>query len=287
MVLADAEQPNTFVVWADTALVYTTDAGVTWRSVPAPRNAVAQLTGPIVAATTILLVNGVLLAQLAPGYRLAELTLGQRSTWRPVDAALFSLIQTMSPSVILAGNTVEAFALDPQDSARIYAAMPLGAKGVDIFRSDDSGDTWQNMLTLPTTERVQLWTAQQHRVYVEDLFDQKPVPYLFYASQDGGASWAGSLLHGERASSELVSVSPGGVVLTCNFTSVGDVNTGSLFRLDTTTGAFTMLATNAALAMQNGSVGLVVDGAQPQFISLTALDTYAFPLPNEGVPLRR
>lgn len=54
---------------------------------------------------------------------------------------------------------------------------------------------------------------------------------------------------------------------------------GSLFRLDTTTGAFTTLATNAALAMERGGLGLVVDGAQPQFITIDAYDTYAFPLP--------
>lgn len=271
VVLADTQQADSFLIWLPSggATFFTLDAGVSWHSLDLPPGAVSHpyslVAGHLLAATT---------TPGAADWHLRATILGSdgNSGWQQIDATLPDLhFPQYGPNYI---NEPQAIAAAPDDPAHIYIITGNDAGVMQVFATRDSGQSWQLLYDLPTANRVALWTALDHRVYVEDLEDRDAPSYQFFYSADAGAHWLGIGMH-LRTGGEDVWVSPDGRIVTRVEISAAEDN---IFTLDPTTGSFALLDAAAALG-PGGYMGVVVDGSTPSFIYGTALDTYAFSLP--------
>lgn len=271
-VFTDTQQADTFMVDAigfTSAFYFTLDAGVTWHSLVVPASTSLRpysLVAGHLLATALGIGTGV--------WHLQETIIGAsgNSVWQQIDSNLPDLhFPQYGPDYV---NEPQAIATAPDDPARIYLVTVTDAGVMQVYATSDEGQSWQLLYQLPTAKRVKLWTALDHRVYVEDLDDRDTPSYQFYYSPDAGAHWLGIGMH-LRTGGEDVWVSPGGRVITRVGVSATEDN---VFTLDPTTGSFTML--DAKTALGGGAyMGVVVDGPAPSFIYGTARDTYAFPLP--------
>lgn len=272
VVLADTQQPDTFLIWLPTTqnedAFFTLDAGVTWRSLVVPANTSLRpysLVAGHLLTTTLGIGTGV--------WHLQETIIGAsgNSAWQQIDGNLPDLhFPQYGPDYV---NEPQAIATAPEDSARIYLVTSNDAGIMQIFATVDDGQSWNLLYQLPTANRVALWTATHHGVYVEDLDDRDAPSSQFYFSPDAGAHWLGIGMH-LRTGGEDVWISPGGRIVTRVGISATEDN---VFTLDPTTGSFALVASNVTLG-SGAYMGVVVDGPVPSFIYGTARDTYAFPL---------
>jgi hypothetical protein len=270
-VVADSEQPDTYVVGPGAfgsnlppTIYETIDGGAAWHALAPPSGYEISV---IAASTTF--VNGYFFTYLNPtaggSPRFAELP--PEGAWRMLDEHLPYALTQGAPENFY--NTPEAFSVDPADPTHIYAAMDTGPEGVSLFSTQDSGITWKQVYRLPTSTRVAVWTASDSRVYIQDQIDYG-VANQFFASADGGATWAGAGLHNRGA--DQIFVGPDGRVIT--------LYGGSVFNLDPMSGVFTKLG--AAPTFRSYSLCAMSSGTSATLVCGDGYDTYARSLPAAG-----
>ncbi|MEO7001215.1 MAG: hypothetical protein ABI068_05400 [Ktedonobacterales bacterium] len=240
----------------------TMNAGVTWRELAYGSNSDVYVIG---------LTNGVALAYISSStpslpapHGLAEATLTAHGAdpWRMVYANI--------PGLNAATTAFETVAMDSGDPSQLYVAMSTGAFGVTVYAITNAGASWQSVLRVSTAINVLLWTANNHKVFLEVYWGQD-VLYQLYYNANGAATWSGIATHyrdgGEEIycspSGRLVSVTVQSVVAPQSPTDSG-TNVENFFTLDPATGAYTLIGT---YPFGSGvSLGVVVDGPTPTFI---------------------
>lgn len=273
VVLADARQPDTFavnlLVSSSPNLTYlTTDAGHTWQTLHADSTHYIELYG-----RSVQLVDGHLFAVLAPHsggtWQFAERD--PDGTWQALDASLpYAHVGTGS-SVYT--QPPQAYAVDPDDPARIYAVMPSGSTGMTLYGTHDDGATWHTLYSWGTSSRMALWTGESGTVFAQDLRDHGTANQFFY-SPDGGATWIGSGLHHQ-----------GGTGADAIFPSaIGRVVTLAdqlIFNLDPATGVFSVLAHDPVFTanLYGSFTCAAVEGSRPTLLCGDEYSTYGMPLP--------
>ncbi|MEO7000801.1 MAG: hypothetical protein ABI068_03275 [Ktedonobacterales bacterium] len=157
--------------------------------------------------------------------------------------------------------------MDPSDPSHLYVAMSTGAFGVTVYATTDAGVTWQSMLRVSTAINVLLWTATNHKVFLE-VYRGQDAPYQLYYSANSGGAWNGIATH-YRDGGESIYSSPSGrlVSVTVQSASVPQSPTASgtslenFFTLDPTTGVYSLLG---IYPFGSGvQLGVVVDGPTP------------------------
>ena len=197
IVLADAQQPDTFVVGPgfggtgiEPAAYLTRDAGRTWTRITTPSGStVALLYG------TTMLVGGELLALLNDGSahttRLAERLAS--GAWVYLDAGL-----PHDP-----GTFVVTAMLDAETPSHVYAILPTGPVGMALYATNDSGASWHKQLTLATASFASLWSLPNHRLFVQAPTDGAG-GMVMLRSLDGGDTWSTVLLRGDPDAGQIM-----------------------------------------------------------------------------------
>jgi hypothetical protein len=131
------------------ALFETTEAGQTWQTLSPP---IGYTFGGVSS-----LVGGYLIAPLIPragttGDRLAQLS--PDGTW------------TMLPP-FAAGDYPTSGGVDPDNPARIYAAVPLSQVRMALLVTTDRGSTWQTVHIWQATTELQVSMATNRRILVQ------------------------------------------------------------------------------------------------------------------------
>ena len=261
---ADTQQPDTFAAVTEldsgsVSLAVTNDVGRTWH-----RLAIPTEFGFGMDPAGNHLVGGEFFALIHPkgssDFHVVETSIGGTG-WRTLDETLPTAVWDRSQL---------AFAVDPDDSATLYAATTVNGI-LTIFSTSDKGATWHPTLEVPSAHRIMIWTAHWHQVFVEQLAGEDAAAQ-FYFSEDGGATWMPSGLH-YRAGGESMYVGAAGHIVTQ--TSV-DATTYHLFTLDPFSGRFSLLGTYVLGA--GASIGVVVEGVSTAFIYAKSDGTYRLSL---------
>lgn len=271
-VSADTMQPDTFAIESQGSgngepnqTFITTDAGQTWQTVD------PGCSGPVFLTA---LVAGTIFAGICSSGQpaIAQVSGSRVSAWQHINLA--------PPGLSVDNTVVDGIAIDPDDPTRIYAAITEGRFDTRLYSSSDGGNSWHVAHEWATAQRVALWTAQGHQVFVQDLADMQVQSALFFYSPDGGTTWHGIGLHDRTGIGESIYVGPTGRVLTAyGATSGPNPTSRNLFSLDPTTGDFSLLTNLDSLP--NQVLGVIVDGASPRFIYASQTDTYIMPLPSD------
>lgn len=267
-VVADTKRPDTFALSTDSALLVTTDAGQTWRTLSVPTGyEIASMVSRFGAQTV--LVGGsmvmVLRNQQASTPQLAEVT---------TDGMWHFISMPNGNSQRQEGTfpSIEAYALDPDSPSDIYVTVSLGAVGVTLFGSTDAGSSWHVLRVWPTAYHVRLWTATDGQVFAEDLSDRVP-PYSSLAiSTTRGQTWHDATLQEQH--DQEVFVSPSGLVVT---DVERDASAGDFYRLNAQTGKWVSLGT--WITEPAGTLGIITSGPTPTLILANQMDTLARSLP--------
>ena len=249
-ILADVIEPDSFVVFSD-AVYASRDAGKTWQVMHLPR--VARLIG------------------LAGGQLFAVADRSSQAAGSLVQASLATgAWRTATQTLPTAGWDPYAAAVDPDNPAVIYlSGMSAGATAV--YRTSDGGASWQAVLTLPSAQRIALYTAHHQQVLAEQL-NGRDSSHPIYYSADGGANWH-DIADGEIHSGFVLGVSPQGRTIVA---SGLDAWTDTLYAFDPAHAAFTTLGTYRL--GQGPLLAAVADGSTPALLAATPDHVWRLPL---------
>src|SRR3954467_4296528 len=188
--------PNTVYAGAEDAAIFkSTDAGKTWKELPALRKAKGHLWQPGaggMAVHTILLdpknANRIYVAISAAG---AFRTEDGGKTWKPINRGLKSQYELPDPDAEV-GHCVHRIALHPSRPDVLFMQ-----KHWDVMRSDNSGDQWREVSgNLPTDFGfpIDVHAHEPETIYVVPIkSDSEHFPpdgkLRVYRSRTGGNEW--------------------------------------------------------------------------------------------------
>jgi photosystem II stability/assembly factor-like uncharacterized protein len=272
MVIADAQQPDTFVVGPgiegtgiQPISYITRDAGRTWARIEAPSRSTV---GFIYGATT--LVGGELLALLHDGdthaWRFAERS--PSGDWHFLDAGLPQAPGELTSAVPVAAS------LDAEDPSRIYAIVPTGPVGLALYATSDGGASWRKRLTLAAASFAALWSLRDHELFVQAPTDGAG-GMVMLRSLDGGDTWSSVPLRDDpNAGQMMVLVGSSGRLL--------DVTNAGIFQLAAGSGQPSVKLADLPDRMFPAVVCVIVEGSQPALLCGDEAGTLAHSLPKEG-----
>lgn len=179
VVLADTQQADTFLVSilppsSNGVALFTVDAGVTWHKLAVPPGSDTQV-WPYYSLVAGHLLAATMTPQESVYWHLRETLLSGsgNSAWRQLDGNLPNLHFAKFPGYL---NLPQTFTTAPDDPARIYLITGSDAGAMEVYATSNAGQSWRLLYRLPTAKRVKLWTATDHRVYVQDLDDRDSPP---------------------------------------------------------------------------------------------------------------